>query len=116
MALNENIKNARLKMNMTQRDLGNAIGVSHNTISDWENGNHQPDADTVMKLCKVLNVDANYMFDWDEKVAATDLKNTLKNILKENNFFDGDDLTEENLEKLVKFINVNKEFIIDKKN
>lgn len=115
LALNENIKNARLKKKMTQRELGQAIGVSHNAISDWESGNHKPDADTVMALCKVLDVDANYMLDWEEKVAASNVKDVLEKVLRENDFFEGDDLTEENLDKLIKFINANKDFIINKK-
>lgn len=115
MALNENIKNARLKKKMTQRELGEAIGVSHNAISDWESGNHKPDADTVIALCKVLDVDANYMLDWEERVATDNVKHALEKVLRENDFFDGDDLSEENLDKLIKFINANKDFIINKK-
>ena len=115
MALNENIKNARLKKKMTQRELGQAIGVSHNAISDWESGNHKPDADTVMALCKVLDVDANYMLDWKEKVAASNVKDVLEKVLRENDFFEGDDLSEENLDKLNKLINANKHFNINKK-
>lgn len=115
MALSDNIRTARKDNNMTQKDLAAKIGVSHNTISDWESGSHKPDADTIMLLCKVLNVDANYMLDWEEKKASYNIKEKLRAALKENNFFEGEDLLEENFDKLMKFIEKNKEFIIDKK-
>ena len=114
MALCDNIRNSRKNKNMTQKELAEQLGVSHNTISDWESGNHKPDADSIMLLCKVLGVDANYMLDWEEKKATKNIKSKLKDALKENNVFDGEDLSEENFDKLMKFIEKNKEFIIDK--
>lgn len=114
MALCDNIRNSRKNKNMTQKELAEQLGVSHNTISDWESGNHKPAADSIMLLCKVLGVDANYMLDWEEKKATKNIKSKLKDALKENNLFDGEDLSEENFDKLMKFIEKNKEFIIDK--
>lgn len=96
MALCDNIRNSRKNKNMTQKELAEQLGVSHNTISDWESGNHKPDADSIMLLCKVLGVDANYMLDWEEKKATKNIKSKLKDALKENNLFDGEDLSEEN--------------------
>lgn len=115
MALCDNIRDSRKKKHLTQKQLAKKVGVSHNTISDWESGNHKPDADMIMTLCDVLEVDANYMLDWKEKKASYDIKEKLKSALKENDFFDGEDLTEETFNKLLKFIEKNKEFIIDKK-
>ncbi len=36
--LGRNIRKARLKKGWTQKQLAEAIGVKHNSISDWENG------------------------------------------------------------------------------
>lgn len=115
MALCDNIRNSRKNKHLTQKQLAKKVGVSHNTISDWESGNHKPDADMIMLLCEVLEVDANYMLDIKERQAADNIKQKLKEALVENDFFDGEDLTEENFDKIVKFIGKNKEFIIDKK-
>lgn len=115
MALNENIKKARIKKGLTQRQLGEAIGVSHNTISDWESGNHKPDADIVMALCKALNVDANYMFDWKDEPLDNERQNMI-DTLKKNNFLDeNDDLSDKDLKKLLDFAKANKDFLIEKK-
>lgn len=86
MALCDNIRNSRKSKNMTQKELAKRLGVSHNTISDWESGKHKPDIDNIMLLCKVLEVDVNYMFGW--KNTANNIKNKLRDSLKENNIFD----------------------------
>ena len=120
MSIGENIKKARLNKNWSQKELADAISneeekFGNTAISNWENGISKPDADTIMSLCEALEVDANYLLDWEEKQASYDIKNKLKSALKENKFFDGEDLTEENFNKLLKYIEKNKEFIIDKK-
>ena len=38
------IKEARLRKNYTQSELGDLIGVSNKAISRWENGESFPDA------------------------------------------------------------------------
>lgn len=128
MDLGKNIKKARIENNLSQKDLADKISTlaiecgykdlkyGNTAISNWENGTSKPDADTIVLLCKALNRDANYLLDWDERIAVDNVKNTLEKVLRENDFFDGDDLSEENLDKLIKFINANKEFIINKKN
>ena len=114
MSLCDNIRNSRKSKNMTQKELAKRLGVSHNTISDWESGKHKPDIDNIMLLCKVLEVDVNYMFGWKQKYTANNVRNKLRDSLKENNIFDEKDLSDENFNKLIKFIEKNKEFIISK--
>lgn len=128
MNLARNIKNARVKSNLSQKQLADEITrlakengyidlkFGDTAISNWERGTSKPDADTIFLLCKALNVDANYLLDWDEQIATDNVRQALEKVLRENDFFDGDDLSEENLDKLIKFINANKEFIVNKKN
>lgn len=128
MDLGKNIKKARIENNLSQKELADKITniaiecgykdlkYGNTAISNWENGTSKPDADTIVLLCKALNRDANYLLDWDERIAVDNVKNTLEKVLRDNDFFDGDDLSEENLDKLIKFIYANKEFIINKKN
>lgn len=115
MALHDNIKKARKDKHMTQRVLAEAIGKSHNTISDWEKGIHVPDIDSIMDLCIVLGVDANYMLGWNKENNADD-KLMLTKALKDHDFLDeNDDLSTEELKKLLDFAKANKDFIINKK-
>lgn len=46
----EEIKAARLKLNLTQAELGELFGVSGNSIARWERGEREPDAKGMMAL------------------------------------------------------------------
>lgn len=59
MSLANNLKNARIKKGLKQDDLAKMIGKSKNVISNWERGDNKPDADTLFRLCDILDVDAN---------------------------------------------------------
>ena len=120
MSLGENIRNARIKKGITQEQLAELISddemkFGNTAISNWEKGTSKPDADTLCSLCGALDVDANYLLGWQERKAAKNIKEKLKDALMEIDFFDGEDLSEESFNKLLKFIEKNKEFIIDKK-
>lgn len=127
MNLGKNIKNARLNNHLSQKELADKITLlakelgydnlsyGNTAISNWESGTSKPDADTIFLICKALNVDANYLLDWDVRITITSAKDNLKKILKENKLFDSEDLTDENIDKIIKFINTNRDFIIEKK-
>ena len=51
-----NIKTARTRMNMTQMDLADEMGVSYQAVSNWERGNSMPDISKLPELCKILNI------------------------------------------------------------
>lgn len=127
MNLAKNIREARINNKLSQKELANKITelakkngyddlkFGDTAISNWERGTSKPDADTIFLLCKALNVDANYLLDWEEVVATDNLQKSLEKVLRENSFFEGEDLTEENLDMLVKFMIKNKEFLVKKK-
>lgn len=50
MTLNENIKQLRLAQNLSQVDLAKALGVTKQSISNWENNNIQPSIDMLIRL------------------------------------------------------------------
>ncbi len=51
------LKNLRLKNNLTAQQVGKMIGKSGKTVSAWENNHGQPDAEILIKLCDIYNVD-----------------------------------------------------------
>lgn len=72
MPLGENIKKARAKKGMNQKQLAEAlkekdIDVGNTTISNWENGINKPDPDTISALCEILGTDANYLLDFNKE-------------------------------------------------
>ena len=50
------IKEARIKKNYTQNELGDLIGVSNKAVSRWENGDSFPDIGILENLSNVLDI------------------------------------------------------------
>lgn len=54
MDLGDKIKELRKQKGMTQADLGRAIGVCYQSISDWEHKKYNPSYDNISELERVL--------------------------------------------------------------
>jgi transcriptional regulator with XRE-family HTH domain len=52
--IREAIKNRRLAKGITQKAVGDALGVPHHTISLFELGKHSADLDSLVEIAKVL--------------------------------------------------------------
>lgn len=59
--IGEQISSARKKMNYTQRELADKIGVSDKAISKWERGAGCPDISLLLPLCEELNIDVSQL-------------------------------------------------------
>ncbi|SON51580.1 XRE family transcriptional regulator [Vibrio tapetis] len=57
----DRIKSLRLNAKLTQRELGKKIGVTAVTISKWELEASQPKAHSLFELCKIFNVDSEWL-------------------------------------------------------
>ena len=75
-----NIKNARTRMNMTQVNLADEMGVSYQAVSNWERGNSMPDISKLPELCKILNISFEELVG--DRIPETD---TVKKMLKDEN-------------------------------
>ena len=64
--VNENIRDFRKFRGLSQKELGQMLNKSTNVVSNWENGLHSPDLDTLEKMCRILNVTPNQMFGWEK--------------------------------------------------
>ena len=85
---NENLRAARERKNMTQKDVADNIGVAKSTYSLYESGNREPNVQTIKKLADLLNVSADDLLGLNQEpttIAA---------------HFDGDDFTEDELEDI----------------
>lgn len=67
MAIGENIKNLRIKNNLTQAGLGDKMFVSDKTISSWESGRTYPDIDMLIELCNALDTNMVYLTSGSNK-------------------------------------------------
>jgi len=57
--IGKNIKQIRTQRNMTQDALAEALFVSRQTVSNYENGRSRPDVDMILKIAEIFGVDAN---------------------------------------------------------
>lgn len=51
------LKKLRIKSGFTADEVGQQIGKSGKTVNAWENNRGQPDAEILIKLCDIYNVD-----------------------------------------------------------
>ena len=88
---NENLKEARLKSGLSQKDLSENIGVAKSTYSLYESGNREPNVQTIKKISDLLSVSADDLLgiDEDEQTVAA--------------HFDGNEYTQEELDEIRKF-------------
>lgn len=60
------LKEARKKAGLSQLQVSLKIGISRSNISKYENGDLEPNIDTLQKLIKLYKINANYLFDTEE--------------------------------------------------
>ena len=63
MSFGTQLRLARRNKRLSQKDLAAAVGVRHNTVSNWEADRNRPDPEIVRMLCGLLEVDPNYFFE-----------------------------------------------------
>lgn len=66
MNLNENIKQLRLARNISQVDLAKTLGVSKQSVSNWENNYIQPSIDMLIRLSKYFKVSTDFLLGLNE--------------------------------------------------
>ena len=93
---NENLKIARERKGITQKELAEKIGVAKSTYSLYESGNREPNVQTIKKIAEALNTSADEVLGIEEPrtIAA---------------HFDGEEYTEEQLERIKAFAKFIKE-------
>lgn len=57
--LGENLKNIRMKKNITQIEIAKMLGVDRSFVSNIENGKNNPTLSTITSLAKALGVSTN---------------------------------------------------------
>lgn len=111
MGIGKRIKEARENLNLTQKELGELVGVTGSAITNYENETSHPKEMVLYKLLEVLNVDANFLFQdcfIKTKAPVSDKPETEADALKIYNAFVSaglikklDDLTPEQIDGLL---------------
>ena len=61
MEFNDRILQARKIRGLSQENLAELIGVSRQAVSKWETGEAMPDLEKLITLCRVLELDMEYL-------------------------------------------------------
>ena len=59
--LSQRIYELRISFGWTQVQLAQKLGITKQTVSNWENDNIQPSIDMLIKLSKIFNVSTDYL-------------------------------------------------------
>ena len=92
------IANCRKQRKMTQSELGEKLGVTEKSVSNWENGRNMPDLSLFKPLCNELNITLNDLLS-GEKVTEKEYREKL-----EENIINTIDYTNRKLENRNNFI------------
>jgi len=88
---NENLRAARERKNMTQKEVADSIGVAKSTYSLYESGSREPNVQTIKKIADVLSV------------SADDLLGLAQEPLTLAAHFEGEEYTEDELAEIRQF-------------
>lgn len=81
-------KKLRMKQNKTQTELARALGIARSTVSMYEQGEREPDLNTLEKIADYFQVDMNAILGHEASFNDTDAScsdfETLKKLLAQD--------------------------------
>ena len=63
----DTVKSLRLSHNLSQVQLANALNVSKQTVSNWENNNILPSIEMLVKISQFFSVSTDYLLELDSR-------------------------------------------------
>lgn len=123
MTFGEKVKTTRTRLNLSQSELAEKIGVTARVISSYENDNSRPRGlERYKKLAEALGVNVNFLLSEDEEfVAAAEdsygrrgARQAQELLTEITGLFAGGDLAEEDMREMVDAIQ--EAYLIAKKN
>lgn len=91
----DRLKQLRKNSAVSQKKLGECLGVTQNAIFNWESGKTEPNAEMIEKIAAYFCVSPAYLMGWTDEVIDQPITLAAH--------FDGDEYTDEELEEIRKF-------------
>ena len=63
----DTVKSLRRSHNLSQVQLANALNVSKQTVSNWENNNILPSIEMLIKISRYFSVSADFLLELDNR-------------------------------------------------
>lgn len=92
MLINSVIREKRKQMGLTQEQMGSYLGVSTPAVNKWEKGVTYPDISLLPGIARLLNIDLNTLFDFNDNLTKQEIQTFSKkvvDIISEGSFIDG---------------------------
>ena len=108
MDFSDNLRLLRTKHRLSQKEIGDIVGLTPQSISKWENNVAEPDKESLIKLSKYFGVSIDYLLgNSTEENQSIRYDNELEKIL----FSKAKDLTDDEKKTVLNVINaIKKEF------
>jgi len=74
LAKNLRLKSARAALDMSQKDVAEAVGVTRQTMNAIENGDYNPSVNLCISICRVLGKTLDQLF-WEDENNENNEKN-----------------------------------------
>ena len=78
-----NLKIARQRKGLRQKELGDLINLSSKTISNYEAGIRDPDIKTLIKIAQVLEVTIAYLVGLEQKTLVEQIRERIHELNRE---------------------------------
>lgn len=59
----QRLRERRIEKHLTQKDVATALGISVTCYAGYEQGYREPDFDTLIKICKYLDISADVILE-----------------------------------------------------
>lgn len=112
----ERLSNILQDKEISQITLSQKLNVTQQAVNRWCKNKTQPDHKMIVKIAQYLNVSTDYLLGNDTKISKYEEELKEKLILKRTLIKAGimkanEDLTDDMLKKIIKFINNNKDYL-----
>ena len=112
----DNLKYLRIEKKLSQNKLAELAKINQTTINRWESKEMSPNIDNINDIANVLNVSVADLLSKDLRATNNDTNsdfNEFTKLLKSKGIIDEKDtISQEDFDRLMTFIDNNKEFLI----
>ncbi|MCY8387919.1 helix-turn-helix transcriptional regulator [Bacillus inaquosorum] len=112
MKFDETLKKLRREKNLSQKELGNKLGLAESTIGMYEQGKRQPDYETLLKIADFFEVTLDFLLGnqrGGSSVKETEASYNISDPDLQIAFKDASDFSEEARRQAIDFIEYLKE-------
>lgn len=78
--LGQNLKDMRIRNKYNQEDIAEQLGVTKQTISNWEKGKRTPDIDSLIELANIYQVTLDTLTGSDKRNECIEILNIVSNM------------------------------------